>query len=334
MQKDSNLTFTLLRIIIAVSLLAWLGYSSSVDWTMLQGLAQSLEYTALAAILFIISNSLIALRLQILINANQLNLRFLSAFKLTFIGLFFNTYLPGATGGDLIKIYYASKGNFGKRTEVATIIVLDRIIGLFGLLLLPLILAIFFPEMLPSGSVLQGLLAIALVAVIVIIAATAIGFRADVENIRILNWIYQKITVANLLKRIISTIHFYREHKKTLFTAIVLSLLLQLIMIGAMLAIAQAINPLGADSKMILLIPLGFLANSLPITPGGIGVGEVALDNLFALFHLQGGAEVLLGWRLILVVTGLLGFAFYLKGENRFVFGNQNNTDVKSNAKE
>lgn len=313
--------------------MAWLGQSGSIDWTMLQGLVQSLEYTVLAAIFFIASNGLIALRLQILINANLLNLTFLSAFKLTFIGLFFNTYLPGATGGDLIKIYYASKGNFGKRTELVTIIILDRIIGLFGLLLLPLILAIFFPEMLPSGSVLQGLLAIALVAIIIISVATVIGFRAEIENIRILNWIYQKIPAADLLKRIISTIHFYRAHKKTLFIAIVLSLLLQLIMIGAMLSIAQATNPLGADSKMVLLIPLGFLANSLPITPGGIGVGEVALDNLFALFHLQGGAEVLLGWRLILVVTGLLGFAFYLKGDNRFVFRDQKNVDAISNAK-
>ena len=32
---------------------------------------------------------------------------------------------------------------------------------------------------------------------------------------------------------------------------------------------------------MLLLIPIGFLANSLPVTPGGLGVGEAAMESLF-----------------------------------------------------
>ncbi len=323
MTQKTSIFFTFLRILLALSLLAWLAYSGSIDWDALSGLATSWDYTCIAIVLFVVANLFIAWRLQILINACDLNLSFYSAFKLTFIGLFFNTYLPGATGGDIIKIYYASKGNPGRRAEVVTIMILDRIIGLFGLLLLPLLLLAFFPEMLSSGKIFQGLIAVSIFVVLGMVFASMIAFKSNIDDIRILNWIWRKVPMAGLLQRAVKTIHYYRDYKSTLLLAIFFSLILQLSMIGAMLALAEATNPLGADYKMILLIPLGFLANSLPVTPGGIGVGEVALDNLFSLFGLQGGAEILLGWRLIMVMTGILGLIYYLKGEKRFVFQQQ-----------
>jgi uncharacterized membrane protein YbhN (UPF0104 family) len=70
---------------------------------------------------------------------------------------------------------------------------------------------------------------------------------------------------------------------------------------------------------MSVLIPLGFTANALPFTPGGLGVGEAAFNKLFALAGLTGGAEALLGWRLLTILIGLLGLAFYLQGRKRFV---------------
>jgi uncharacterized membrane protein YbhN (UPF0104 family) len=105
-----------------------------------------------------------------------------------------------------------------------------------------------------------------------------------------------------------------------IFKALICSVILQLMMVLVSMAISEATNPQGADLKMLALIPMGYLANSLPVTPGGLGVGEAALESLFKLGGLEGGAEVILGWRLIMVIVGLLGLAFYLKGEKRFVF--------------
>lgn len=116
--------------------------------------------------------------------------------------------------------------------------------------------------------------------------------------------------------------HSYRDCKAIVFKALLISYFLQFLMVGVSLAIAEAIIPTGSDSKMLVLIPLGYFANSLPVTPGGLGVGEAALESLFNLFSLPGGAEVLLSWRIIMVIVGLLGLAFYLKGEKRFVFSN------------
>ena len=83
---------------------------------------------------------------------------------------------------------------------------------------------------------------------------------------------------------------------------------------------------------MAVLIPLGHLANTLPITPGGLGVGEAAFNKLFALAGLEGGAETLLGWRLLTLLLGLVGLVFYLQGRKRFVHAGEAVPTVDSAA--
>jgi uncharacterized membrane protein YbhN (UPF0104 family) len=79
---------------------------------------------------------------------------------------------------------------------------------------------------------------------------------------------------------------------------------------------------------MLVLIPMGFLANTLPLTPGGLGVGEAALNRLFSLAGFTGGAEALLGWRMLMLLIGLLGLGFYLRGSARFVHGEPSGTSA------
>ncbi len=307
-------------------MLWFLTRAGSIDWASFSGLVKAWQLTLFAIAMFFVATVLQAHRLQLLINVQQMDLSFLSAVKLTFIGLFFSTYLPGATGGDLVKIYYASKGNPGKRTEVITILFLDRFIGLFSLLSLPLLLAPFFTEFIESKKILQGLLGISLAITCTIVIVTIIGAKIELADSKVLQWLQRKFNFGSLLVRILQTIHFYRDNLGTIFKALFYSYILQFIMVCVVLAIAHATNPIGADPRMLLLLPIGFIANSLPITPGGIGVGEAAMESLFIMGGLTGGAETLLGWRLIMIFVGLLGLIFYLKGEKQFVFSQSNNS--------
>jgi uncharacterized membrane protein YbhN (UPF0104 family) len=89
--------------------------------------------------------------------------------------------------------------------------------------------------------------------------------------------------------------------------------------IGIVLLLIQAINPGGATWSMSILIPLGFLANILPVTPGGLGIGEAAFNKLFEMAGLSGGAEALLGWRMLTILISMIGLVFYLRGRRHFV---------------
>ena len=325
MHKTKKYLFSLIRIGLAIGLIFYLIKSDSIEWISLSGLLTGWTFVSGAILLFIIATIMQSWRLQILINTHNLNLSFYAAIRLTFIGLFFNTYLPGATGGDLVKIYYASKGNTGYKTEVITIILLDRFIGLFTLLTIPLILSPLFFSIIDAQKTLKGLLWISTIIAITILTIAILGARYDLDNSKILLWAEKKLFFGRELKRILHTIHFYRNSKWKILQIVCISYLVQILMISVSLLLANAVISDGADPKMIILIPLGYLVNTLPVTPGGIGVGEAAMESLFNLFSLQGGAEVILSWRIIMVLVGIIGLVYYLKGEKKFVSSGENN---------
>jgi uncharacterized membrane protein YbhN (UPF0104 family) len=140
-----------------------------------------------------------------------------------------------------------------------------------------------------------------------------------VRHSRFVAWTFRKLPLGSFAERVFDTIYAYRHNLTTLLTAVGLSLLAHTMTIGGTLLAAQATNPSGFIWQMSILIPLGFLANSLPLTPGGLGVGEAAFDQLFSMAGLTGGAEVLLGLRVLMIVIGLLGLLFYLQGRKRLI---------------
>ena len=118
---------------------------------------------------------------------------------------------------------------------------------------------------------------------------------------------------------VVETVGSYRDQRGAVAKAIGASLAVHTLGIGAALAAAFAIDPAGFAWAMSVLIPLGLLANAIPITPGGLGVGEAAFDSLFGLAGLSGGAEIMLAWRLFILAFGLVGLVFYLSGHRDFI---------------
>ncbi len=75
----------------------------------------------LAALILLLAAIIVsAWRLCMLMKPRGLHLSLASSVRLTLMGIFFNACLPGSTSGDVVKIYYASEGNRGRRTELTT----------------------------------------------------------------------------------------------------------------------------------------------------------------------------------------------------------------------
>ena len=45
-------------------------------------------------------------------------------------------------------------------------------------------------------------------------------------------------------------------------------------------------------SNLAVVFPVGLLATTIPIAPGGLGVGHAVFDHLFSLINITGGADV------------------------------------------
>ena len=74
-----------------------------------------------------------AFRWHVLLKVQQIRLRASRLAGLFFIGLFYNQFLPGGTGGDIIKSYYLLKETPDRKAGALLAVVFDRFIGLVAL---------------------------------------------------------------------------------------------------------------------------------------------------------------------------------------------------------
>ena len=150
--------FALLRLAIGVAILVYMVKSGRVDLHSLTRVFRAWPLTLLGMAMLLIDMLFMSIRVSRLFHAQRLSLGLWNAIQLTLIGFFFSTFLPGAAGGDLAKLYYVTRENEGRRAEVATVLLFDRIIGLLSLVLIPFFFVPFFLELLRNASTLRGIL--------------------------------------------------------------------------------------------------------------------------------------------------------------------------------
>ena len=78
----------------------------------------------------------LAARWRIFLKAQGIDLPFATIFSLTWAGQFFNSVLPGSTGGDVIKIYQLCRLAPDRKAAGAATVVVDRLVALSALMLL------------------------------------------------------------------------------------------------------------------------------------------------------------------------------------------------------
>jgi hypothetical protein len=312
--------WTLVRLAVGVALLGYLAESRLIDFRALAKLATAWPITLAALALIFLDIFFMSLRLCWLFRPQGLRLPLSTSLALTLVSSFFATFLPGAAGGDLAKLFYAARENRGRRAEIVTTIAFDRMVGLFSLLLLPLLFAPFFVPLIRSVRPLQILLALTAALAAALLAAFLLCLFAQAQMDGVARWLSRFLPGRQLPERIVATIGAYRSHAGVLLAALAAALVSNLTLIAATALAIFLFSPGSLQLKMCLVIPMGDVANSLPLTPGGLGVGETAFSALFKIAGLLGGAEALLCWRIWRAAVGLVGLVIYLRGMRRDVF--------------
>ena len=90
------------------------------------------HYFAIAFLIFTAAMVLTLLRWYVLVRALDLPFRMRDALRLGMVGFFFNTFMPGSVGGDIIKAAALAVGQSRRTVAVATVI-MDRVIALWAL---------------------------------------------------------------------------------------------------------------------------------------------------------------------------------------------------------
>ncbi|MDZ4674082.1 MAG: lysylphosphatidylglycerol synthase transmembrane domain-containing protein [Gemmatimonadota bacterium] len=315
--KVSRIAWSVVRTGVGIALLVWLSRSGLLDWRQIAALRA--EPGALLLALGLMAGGLAATAWRLCVLATPLNfsIRFGASLRLLLIGTCFNVLMPGAAGGDIARLYLTLRDQQGRRTELAAILIFDRVVGLVALLFVPLMAALVFPGVARLYPTIVTILTWA-AGLAVLAGLVALGLWGPIGRAwvtRHLPW----LPLDGIVARAAAAMRAYRAFPGAVAGALALSLAATLLGLLSMLVLARVVGATGSAEMMLVLLPIGVLVNTIPLTPGGLGVGEVAMDRLFSLAGLTGGAATLITWRLFLLIPAALGLVLYIQGRADFV---------------
>ena len=303
-----------LRVAIGLGLIGYLVASGAIDGSRMLGLARAWPLSAAALLLIFLTLLLASWRLCLLFAGQGLRLPLGASLRLSLIGALFSNFLPGSTGGDLVRVYLAARPNAGQRTEIATTLVIDRIIGLMALLLTPVLIAAAGGRFIPGADSLRELVLAAMTGWIGLIAFLVIGAHPDGFVRRLVTRVLGGTRAGFHIERVFESIRAHRNSGGIVLSAFALSMFIQVLNIVIIQLILLANGASSVSWVAALLTPFGMLANSIPLTPGGIGVGEAAFETLFLIAGQTGGAEAILSWRVLTTLVDLFGGGLVIAG--------------------
>jgi uncharacterized membrane protein YbhN (UPF0104 family) len=126
---------SLLKLLVVAGAFAYLLASGRLDLDAVRFSAGGLPLAAAAVGALLFADTLSFLRWWYLLRVIGVDLPGRAILQLSCIGLFFNTFLFGGVGGDMVKVAYVARATH-QRSEAAASILVDRLCGLTGLLLL------------------------------------------------------------------------------------------------------------------------------------------------------------------------------------------------------
>ena len=329
--KKSKYIFLLLRIAVVVCGIIWVVFwvSREQRWSKLAKifLQRNVGIFAVTLGIFVICQVIVALRWWLLLRSQSIFIEFWAAVRLLFLGLFYNNYMPGSVGGDLIRAWYVTK-HTDKRFEAVLSVFVDRAIGLLS----TLIIAAFFYSLFlrGHGSVIttsdQGgfLESVAKYRWIVLwgFAAVAVvlgGLSSHRRGREILRkaWSYICVHAAGMIKKLIDAVTIYCSKPLTILTVFGLTVFVQITVITGFWLLG--VN-LGIDAGLryyYVFFTLAWVLGALPISIGGAVVVEVLLASLFIKFAGVGeepASALVLCQRAVWMLASLPGVVIHLLG--------------------
>jgi uncharacterized protein (TIRG00374 family) len=256
------------------------------------------------------------IRWRWILRVQGLQVRFPRLVSITFIGLFFNAFMLGSTGGDVIKAWYVARETHHKKAESVATVAVDRLIGLLALFIIALgMMGIYYKRVFEDPKLLWFALATVLV-VLATVALTVIGlWRGLADRFPRLRAMLKRLPRYDTLRRMVDAYRAYASHPAVLAKTILISFAVH---IFSMLSIVCVGRGLGITSAGIidyfLYLPIINSVTAVPITISGFGVREGMYIKMFGQVGVaQPTALVmsLLGY-LCNLFWSLVGAPFYL----------------------
>lgn len=301
---------TALKVMISLGLMAYLFYrflSNPHDRNILLTTLTTANYgyLLLALALFVLAVVTNAVKWYILLRAQGIPVPLSALTNYTFVGFFFNNFLPANVGGDLMRGFGLARYT-ARSAEAAVSVIVDRIIGLMAFMFTAMVAALLTVNIVPANptggdKLAENLAQVEVIALLGLVVITG-GFVVMLSHR--LRLLFGRIFSVKLLSplaplyfRISGAFGAYRYQYGALLGAFAVGVVTVLLTGLVDLAIVAGLHGEIAPIYIFLLNPIIAVALIAPISIGGLGTGSV----LYVYFYGLVGVPETLAFALSLV---------------------------------
>ena len=261
----------------------------------------------LAFVLFYLGYLVMVKRQQILLAAQNIHVGLPFLLQSFAIGMFFTNILPSSIGGDASRMYDVWRVG-GSKSKAVSVILIDRFLGMFALVVFGFIAALISTEIqenIPGITIYMGLIVLVMVSILWVVFGS---------GSRLVDWAMGLNLgplgfVQRLADKIIKGFELYKGRGDVLGRAILLSFILQTNVIFHFIIMTWALNIDVPATAMFIIVPIATLLMLAPVSINGIGVREAVFGFLFGIYGVATELAVAFAWVALgmLLVQGVVG---------------------------
>ena len=304
--KKKNLFF---KILVSIGFITWLLYRISWNEVLVYLKQMDIWWMLAFMAIYIIGIGISSYKWKLLADFKGFNIKYGEFFKIYLTGAFINNFLPSIVGGDTYRAYSLGKKSDERYIESTSTVLVDRITGFAGVMILILIFSLFNLEVVLKNSVLI------IVNFLIIAFFLANAMLAIIRKMKI--WIYAKRFIPEKIIKLIRDILSYHQHE-ILLKSLLLGMLFNFIGVGmATWMLFTDLHISISFSNFMIAISIISIISSIPVSIGNIGIKEWAFLTLFGIFGVDGEAAISIAifGRFLQMLVSFSAIPFYLQSK-------------------
>src|SRR5438045_2004892 len=262
---------TVFQLSVTVAVLYWVYHDPNRRAQMVEALRNAeYRWVLMAMFAYLVVEAAAAFRWHVLMKVQNIHLSIPRLTGLFFIGLFYNQFLPGGTGGDIIKSYFLLKETADKKAGALLAMVFDRFIGLVALVAITgglISLRFDFLSQTLETRRLLWLLLMLLGGSIVVLLSTFV-----ITGFNLVHSLPKKFPGREKLIEISAAYHLYAHHWPATLVAFGASVVAHLATFATFLFAAYALGAAVPLVNFFAVMPIERTISALPIRFAGIGL--------------------------------------------------------------
>ena len=307
-------SLSLLQVAVTVGLLWWLFHDPERRAVMAAALnAADWRWIMLAIVAAGVCEFFGILRWQLFLRMLHIELPLRETTNLFFIGAFFNQFLPGTTGGDVVRVIFLLQDHPENKTEGFLSVAVDRLLAVLLLVIMGLLFAWLRSDWFATSFAVGHLMKWFAITLFVMALALVASFVLTSRHLVTL--LPRRFPFRRQIIKLSRIWQLCLENRREALLGTIYTIPMLLAYFSAFCFAAKAFTDKVSFWDMTSIMPLVTAISSLPISLNGIGVREALFEELLAqLCGVSRGTGLLISiaGMTIYLLWGLVGGFFYL----------------------